>query len=256
MMADTSQAPILDILRRRPRPTPAPELVVMISGGFRSSYQALAPAFEQAAGVLLTMDPGPSEGKTHDAIPARLARGEPCDVLIMAGAALEQLEKEGKIAPGSIVNLALSPVGCAVREGAPVPDIGTVDKFKQVLLDAKSVAYSDSASGDYLQTALFKKLGVEKEMSSKAKQIPATPVGEIVAKGQAELGFQEVAELLPVQGIAFVGRLPSEIQHLTMFAGAVAKRANNPEIAKDLLTYVSSSDVLETLIEKGLDPPK
>ena len=255
-MADTTQAPILDTLRSRPRPTPAPELVIMISGAFRSSYQALAPAFEQAAGVLLTMDPGPSEGKTHDAIPARLGRGEPCDVLIMAGAALEQLEQQGKIVPGSIVNLALSPVGCAVREGAPVPEIGTVDKFKQALLDAKSIAYSDSASGEYLQTTLFKKLGVEKEMSSKARQIPATPVGEIVAKGEAELGFQEVAELLPIQGITFVGRLPSEVQHLTMFAGAVAKRATNAQMAKELLTYLSSSNVLETLIEKGLDPPK
>ena len=255
-MADTSEAPILDTLRARPRQTTAPELVVMISGGFRSSYQALAPRFEEAAGVELTMDPGPSEGKTHDAIPARLDRGEPADVLIMVGTALQELDQKGEIVPGSTVNLALSPIGAAVKEGAPVPDVGTVDTFKEALLNAKSIAYSDSASGDYLKNTLFKKLGVEKEMSGKAKQIPATPVGEIVAKGQAELGFQEVAELLPVQGITFVGRLPSEIQKLTMFAGAVAKRSKNAGLAKDLLTYLSSSNVLETLREEGLDPPR
>ena len=255
-MNDTSQPTILETLRARPHSTPAPDLVVMISGGFRSSYQALAPAFEQAAGVHLTMAPGPSEGETHDAITQRLDRGEPADVLIMVGAALQKLEQKAETLLNSAVNLALSPIGCAVRESAPVPDISTIDKLKQALLNAKSIAYSDSASGDYLKTTLIKKLGIEKEMSSKARQIPATPTGEIVAKGQADLGFQEVAELLPIKGIKFAGRLPSDVQHLTMFAGAVAQRSKHPELAKDLLTYLSSHSEWELLKKEGLEPPK
>lgn len=245
---------VLDHLSSQARPVPTPELAVMISGGFRSSYQALAPAFEQAAGAHLVMDPGPSEGKTHDAITQRLDRGEAADVLIMVGSALDELEKKGETLLGSKVNLALSPIGCAVAENAAVPDISTVEKFKQALLAAKSIAYSDSASGEYLKTVLFKKLGVEKELQGKVKQIPATPVGQIVAKGDAEMGFQEVAELLPVPGIRFVGRLPDEVQLLTMFSGAIAKRSKHPDLAKDLLAYLSSPEILPTIKEKGLEP--
>ncbi len=255
-MTTTIHSAVLDKLSAQPRPHPAPDLAVMISGGFRSSYQALAPAFEQATGAHLTMDPGPSAGNTHDAITQRLDRGEAADVLIMVGSALDKLDQKGEVLPGSKVDLALSPIGCAVAKDAAVPDISTVDKLKGALLASKSIAYSDSASGEYLRTKLFKKLGIEQQVQGKAKEIPATPVGEIVAKGQAELGFQEVAELLPVPGIHFVGRLPDEVQLLTMFSGAVAKRSKYPDLAKALLTYLSSPEVLQTIEEKGLDAPK
>ncbi len=186
----------------------AANVVVMISGGFKSTYEAVAPAFEKKTGSTLVTVPGPSEGVTTDTIPNRLARGEPNDVLVMVGTALDALAKKGDTLPGSEVNIALSPIGMAVRAGAHVPDISTVAKLRQVLLDAKTVAYSDSASGVYIQGTLFQTLGIEQQMQGKAHKIQATPVGEIVAQGKAEIGFQEMAELLPVHGITFAGRLP------------------------------------------------
>ena len=142
------------------------------------------------------------------------------------GTALDALA--GPDRPGQRGRHALSPIGMAVRAGSPVPDISTTAKLRQVLLDAKSVAYSDSASGVYIQNTLFKKLGIEQQMEGKVHKIQATPVGEVVAHGKADIGFQEVAELLPVKGITFAGRLPQEVELFTRYSAAVAKRSNSP----------------------------
>ena len=249
-------APVLAALAAVPVQAQAADVIVMISGGFKSTYEAVAPAFEHKTGSKLVMVPGPSEGTTHDAIPERLARGEPDDVLVMVGTALDKLAKKGQTIPGSEVTVALSPIGMAVRAGSPVPDISTVAKFRQVLLDAKSVAYSDSASGVYIQGKMFRKLGIEQQMRGKAHKIQATPVGEIVAAGKAEIGFQEVAELLPVKGITFVGRIPQEVEKFTRFSAAVAKRSKQPELAKQLVEYISSPDIQPTLKKMGLEPPQ
>ena len=128
------------------------DMVVLISGGFRSSYEALAPAFEETSGVRLIMEKSPSMGTTHDAVQQRLDRGEPADVLILVRSALEQLEGKGYVLPGSSAELALSPIGCAVKAGAAVPDISNDESFRNALLAAKLVAYSDSASGGYIQS--------------------------------------------------------------------------------------------------------
>ncbi len=247
-------APILAALAAAPVQAQAADVVVMISGGFKSTYEAVSPGFEQKTGSRLVMVPGPSEGTTHDAIPKRLARGEPDDVLVMVGTALDALVKQGQTIPGSEVNIALSPIGMAVRAGSPVPDISTVAKLRQVLLDAKSVAYSDSASGVYIQSTLFKKLGIEQQMRGKAHEIQATPVGEIVAAGKADIGFQEVAELLPVKGITFAGRLPQEVELFTRYSAVVAKRSKQPDLAQQLVQYISSPDIHSTLEKMGLQP--
>jgi molybdate transport system substrate-binding protein len=248
--------PILALLAIAPVHAQEADVIVMISGGFKSTYEALAPAFEQKTGSRLITVPGPSEGVTYDTIPNRVARGEPDDVLVMVGTALDALVKKGETVPGSEVNVALSPIGMAVRAGTPLPDISTVPKFRQVLLDSRSVAYSDSASGVYIQATLFKKLGIEQQMRGKAHEIQATPVGEIVAHGQAEIGFQEVAELLPVKGITFVGRLPREVELLTRYSAAVARRSRHPDRAWQLVQYISSPDIQPTLEKMGLEPPQ
>ncbi len=249
-------APVLAAVAAVPGHAQAADVIVMISGGFKSTYEALSPAFEQRTGSRLVTVPGPSEGATHDTIPHRLARGEPDDVLVMVGSALDKLAEQGETVPGSETRIALSPIGMAVREGAPVPDISTVAKLRQVLLDAKSVAYSDSASGVYIQSALFKRLGIGQQMQGRARKIQATPVGEIVAQGKVEIGFQEVAELLPVKGAAFAGRLPQEVQLLTPYAAAVAKRSRQPDLAKQLVQYIASPEVQPTLETMGLEPPE
>src|ERR1700712_4763914 len=185
-----------------------PEVRVMISGGLTAAYKALIPEFERATGHKVMTAYGPSMGTTVNAIPVRLERGEPADVLIMVGYALGDLAKQGKVIAGSSVDLVKSPIGMAVKSGAPKPDISSVDALKRILLAAKSVAYSDSASGVYISTEMFQKLGIANEMKDKARAIPATPVGESVARGDVEIGFQQISELKPVPGIDIVGQLP------------------------------------------------
>src|SRR5271155_615986 len=177
-------------------PAPAAELRVLISGGLTAAFKELAPEFERATGHHLTAAYGPSMGTTENAIPQRLARGEPADVLIMVGDALGKLIDQGKAVASTRVDLVRSPIGLCVRAGAPKPDIGTPDALRAALLKAKSIAYSDSASGVYVQGQLFVRLGIEDEMKGKARMISAEPVAAVVARGEAELGFQQVSELL------------------------------------------------------------
>jgi molybdate transport system substrate-binding protein len=139
----------------------AEQLNVMTSGGFTAAYKILGPKFAAATGNTLDTQLGPSMGKAPEAIPNRLARGEHADVVIMVGYALDDLIKQGKVDPASRVELADSRIGLVVREGAPKPDISSVESLKKTLLDATSVAYSDSASGVYIEKELFNKLGVK-----------------------------------------------------------------------------------------------
>ena len=188
----------------------AAEVRVMISGGLSAAYNALVPEFERATGNKVITAYGPSMGTTVNAIPMRLERGEPADVLILVGYALGDLIKQGKIVTDSRVDLVKSKIGVAVKAGTPKPDISSPEALKRSLLAAKSIAYSDSASGVYVSTEMFGKLGIAEEMKDKARKIPATPVGEIVAHGDAEIGFQQISELQPVAGIDIVGPLPDE----------------------------------------------
>jgi molybdate transport system substrate-binding protein len=184
----------------------------------------------------------------------RLARGEPADVLIMVGYALDDLAKQGKVVAGSQVELVRSPIGIAVRAGAPKPDISSVDALRRTLLAAKSVAYSDSASGVYVQNELFKRLGIADEMKGKSRMIPAEPVGEVVARGDAEIGFQQISELKPVSGIDIVGPLPSEVQKITVFSAGIATNAKEPAAGKALIDFLASPAAAPVLINSGLTP--
>ena len=215
----------------------AAEIRVVSSGGFAAAYRALAPEFERQTGHTLVTDWGPSMGNTANAVPQRLARNEPIDVVIMVGYALGHLVEQGKVVPDSRVDLARSLIGAAVRTGAPHPDIGTVDALRRTLLEARSVAYSDSASGVYIQNEMFKRLGIAEQMSGKARMIPADPVGEVVARGEAELGFQQISELKPVHGIDLLGPIPAEVQQVTVFSAGVVAGSRQQEAARALIRY-------------------
>jgi molybdate transport system substrate-binding protein len=148
-----------------------------------------------------------------------------------------------------------SPIGIAVKAGAPKPDISTSEAVKRALLAARSVAYSDSASGVYVSTEMFDKLGIASEMKDKAKMIPATPVGEIVAKGESELGLQQISELKPVKGIDILGPLPADLQKITVFSAGIATSSKEPEAAKALIKFLQTSPVAkEEMVRSGLDP--
>jgi molybdate transport system substrate-binding protein len=232
----------------------AAEVRVMISGGLTAAYNALVPEFERKTGHKVLTAYGPSMGTTVNAIPVRLARGEPADVLIMVGYALGDLANQGKVIADSRVDLVKSPIGIAVKSGAPKPDISSADSIKRALLAAKSIAYSDSASGVYVSTEMFQKLGIADEMKDKARKIPATPVGEIVAHGDAEIGFQQISELKPVSGIDIVGPLPDALQKITIFSAGIATVSKEPDAGKALINFLASPDARDTLIKSGLDP--
>jgi molybdate transport system substrate-binding protein len=175
-------------------------------------------------------------------------------VLIMVGYALGDLAKQGKVIAGSSVDLVKSPIGMAVKSGSPKPDISSVDSLKRTLLAAKSVAYSDSASGVYISTEMFQKLGISAEMKDKARGIPATPVGEIVARGEAELGFQQISELKPVEGIDIVGQLPPEVQKITVFSAGIANVSKEPEAGKALIKFLGSAAAAPVIVKSGMEP--
>jgi molybdate transport system substrate-binding protein len=232
----------------------AAEVRVMISGGLTVAYTALVPEFERLTGNKVLTAYGPSMGTTVNAIPVRLERGEPADVLIMVGYALGDLAKQGKVIAGSRVDLVKSPIGVAVKSGAPKPDISSADAVKRALLAAKSVAYSDSASGVYVSTEMFGKLGIADAMKDKARKIPATPVGEIVARGEAELGFQQISEMLPVPGIDIVGQLPPELQKITVFAAGIATGSKEPEAGRALIKFLASPAASAAIVKSGMEP--
>jgi molybdate transport system substrate-binding protein len=232
----------------------AAEVQVMISGGLTAAYNVLVPEFERLTGNKVLTAYGPSMGTTVNAIPIRLERGEGADVLIMVGYALGDLVKQGKVIADSRIDLTKSPIGIAVKSGAPKPDISSAEAVKRALLAAKSIAYSDSASGVYVSTEMFAKLGIADEMKDKARKIPATPVGEIVARGDAEIGFQQIAELLPVPGVDIVGPLPADLQNITVFSAGIATVSKEPEAGKALIKFLASPAARDTIVKSGMEP--
>jgi molybdate transport system substrate-binding protein len=230
------------------------ELNVMSSGGFTAAYRDLLPEFERATQNKVVTASGASMGGAPDSIPSRLQRGEPADVVIMAGPALDELIKQGKVVAGSRVDLARSIIGMAVRAGAPKPDISSVDALKRTLLQAKSIAYSASASGVYLSKELFPRLGIADQIKGKSKRIESERVGTVVARGDAEIGFQQVSELLPIQGIDYVGPLPPEVQQVTVFSAGVAVGAKEPDAGRALIKFLSSPAAAPAIKKSGLEP--
>ncbi len=232
----------------------AAEIHVMTSGGFTAAYNVLVPEFERTTGHKVITAYGASMGNAPDAIPSRLARKERVDIVILAAPALEDLVRQGQVAAGSRVDLVRSFVGMSVRAGAPKPDISSADALKRTLLDAKSIAYSASASGVYISTELFQRLGIADQVMGKSRRILSERVGAVVARGEAELGFQQVSELLPVPGIDFAGPLPAEVQLTTVFSAAIATGSQEPEAAKALIQFFTTAAAAPAISRTGLEP--
>jgi molybdate transport system substrate-binding protein len=237
----------------------AADLRVMISAGFYRVYSELGPAFERTSGHRLETTRGPSMGDSPEAIPTRLARGEAADVVILDGAAADDLGRRGLLLADSKVELARSMVGMVVRDGAAKPDIGSVEAFRATLLAAKSIAYSDSGSGTYLSTTLFPSLGIADQVAGKSRKVRGPPSGEpvaaVVARGEAEIGFQQVSELIHVPGVTFVGTIPAALQPGFSFAGALTSKVQQPEAARALIRFLASPDAAPVIRNAGLSPP-
>jgi ABC-type molybdate transport system substrate-binding protein len=231
----------------------ADEVVVMTSGAFTAPYLAALPWFEKSSGHELVSVFGASTGGAADSIPTRLARGEPADVIIVSAQALDALVAAGNVEAGSRVDLVLSGIGLAVRAGAPQPDIGSVDALVRAVRAAESFAYSASVSGTYLATELFPRLGLADEVARKGRRIESERVGAVVARGDAELAFQQISELKPIEGIEYVGPLPEEVQRVSTFSAGIAAGARSPAAARELVAFLASP-ALGPIVEKvGLE---
>jgi molybdate transport system substrate-binding protein len=225
----------------------------MTSGAFTAAFLELAPQFERTTGHRIVIE-ATSSGTGATSIAARLERGEAIDVVIVDSEALERLIRNGQVRAGTRVDLARSAIGMAVRQGAPKPDISSLAALRQTLLAAKSIAYSSSVSGTYLSTELFQRLGIADQVLPKSRRIVGERVGAVVARGEAEIGFQQVSELLPEPGIDFVGPLPADVQHVMIVAAGVGTAAANAAVAARLIEFLASSVAIPTIEKTALEP--
>ena len=228
------------------------QVKVIISGGFSAAYRDLVPEFEKTAGITVATTSGGSVGSGPNTIGGQLRRGVAADVVILAREGLSELITEGRIVAGTDVDLGRSIIGMIVRAGAPKPDISTVEALKQTLLRAKSVAMSSSTSGVYLTTTLFPRLGIANEMAGKSTTSGAAAVG----RGEAEIGLQQVSELLPVPGVDFVGTIPAEVQYVTVYAAAVVTGSKEIEASKRLIAFLASEGAVAAIKKSGMEPSR
>ena len=232
----------------------ADDVKVMISGGFSAAYEPLVADYEAKTHTHVITVHGASMGTTPNAIPNRLARGEPADVVILAGPALVDLVKAGRIASDSTVELARAKIGLAVKAGAPKPDISTLAGLKAALLAARSVVYSTSASGVYLTTTLFPQLGIAERLKKTGHARPNEPAGAVVARGDADLALQQISELKPVNGIDIVGPIPDAVQLITPFSAGITVNAAHVEAAKALIDFMTTAPAAAIIRASGMEP--
>jgi molybdate transport system substrate-binding protein len=229
--------------------TQAAEIKVLSTQATEEAYRELVPEFEKATGnKVTTIFTGTLDANK------RLAAGENYDLLIMAASAIDEHIKDGKIVPGSRVDLAKSGVGVGVKSGAPKPDISTTDALKKTILAARSIGYSTGPSGVFI-IGLFQRMGIADQIKAKLKQTPTGVfVGSIIASGEAEIGFQQVSELSHFNGVDYVGPLPAEVQQFTMFSSGVIAGAKEADGAKALVKFITSPAAATAFKKRGMEP--
>ena len=227
----------------------ADEVRLMAVNALKEPLQELASGFERSTGHKVVLIGGGTEGITK-----RIAGGEAADVVIVAAPNIDRLIADGKLLAGTRTDVAKVGVGVAVRSGLPRPDVSSADAVKRAVLEAKSVAYSSGPSGFYL-AELFKRMGIADEIKGKVRQPESgVQVGELVARGEADLGFQQVSELIHVKGIDYLGPLPAEIQNITTYSAALAPGARSPEAAKALVKHLTAPDAAPVMRKAALEP--
>src|SRR5665647_483643 len=232
----------------------AAEIKVLTAGAFKQVVLALVPDFEKQTGHKVIVD-----NDTAGGLKKRVEGGEAFDVAVITPGVVDDLIGKGKIAAGSRVNLASVGVGVVVKEGAPKPDVSTVEAFKRALLAAKSVAYIDPASGGssgiYVDK-LLERLGIADQIRPKAKLKQGGHVADLIVSGEAELGIHQISEIVPVKGASLVGPLPKEIQNTTTYAAGLSASAKDKDAVKELIEYLLGPDAAAVLKSKGMEPAK
>ncbi|HZM48254.1 MAG TPA: substrate-binding domain-containing protein [Burkholderiales bacterium] len=231
------------------------EFRVMTSGAFTAAHLELIPQLERLTRKKV-VTASTSVGTGENSIANRLKRGEVVDIVIVADTLLRQFIREGLVLDEGATPVARSSIGIAVRAGAPRPDISTVDALRRTLLEAKSIGYSASVSGEYLTTELYQRLGIADQVMSKSRFIGGGErVGAVVARGELEIAFQQMSELLPVPGIAHVTPLPPEVQKVSVFSSGVAAKAPDPALARSIIRFLASAEAAAAITRSGLELP-
>jgi molybdate transport system substrate-binding protein len=229
------------------------ELNVMISGGFSLAYRDVLPAFEQTTGISVTTASAASQGKGANTMKAQLERGARADVVILSREGLSELIAAGRIVAGTDVDLASVPIGAAVALVKPKPGIDTIESLKRTLLEARSVAVPGSTSGIFLMNDVFPRLGIADRLSLKIGP-RGSDATSMVANGEADIVLAPVSELVNVPGIAFVGRLPDEVQLIQIFAAAAVVGSDRVSHAKRLIEFLASSEAAPAIEKSGMAP--
>ena len=234
-------------------PADAAEIKVLSAGAYQSIVVAVQPEFEKQTGHKLVID-----NDTVGGLAKRIEDGEAFDVVIVSPGAVDELIKKGKAASGTRQTLARVGIGVMVKDGAAKPDIATVDAFRKAVLDAKTVAYIDPASGGssgiYL-ASLFEKLGIASAVKPKARLKQGGSVADLIVSGEAELGIHQISEILPVKGVTLVGPLPAEIQNYTTYAAGLSTSARDVAAAKALVQALAGPMAAPVLKAKGMEGP-
>jgi molybdate transport system substrate-binding protein len=233
----------------------AAEIHVIVTGALTAPFREIVPAFERTTGNKLITAWGPSAGETKDAIPVRLRNGEPADVIIMIDTALDGQIKQGVVKSATRTDIAQSGIGVGVRMGAPRPDVSSVEALKQTLLSAHSIGYSEGGSGVYVSSELLKRLGIADQLSAKMKLVTGELVGEAIARGDVEIGIQQISELRAVKGVEYLGPLPGDLQHASLITAAVLQNAKEPEAAQAFVSFLASPEAVRAFKDAGLEVP-
>lgn len=238
-------------------PARADDIKVLTTGILKGAFAPITTEFERQTGHRLTMSWGPSSGSSPEASPVRVRSGEAIDVLIMVDTGMDDLVRTGHFMPLQRRNVALSGIGVAVKTGHPLPDISTTAAFREALLSAKSVGYSEGASGTYFMKVIVPRLGLTEAMASKGRIVLGRRfVGEELTDGVVELGLQQLSELKLEAGITVVGPLPAELQKYSVVSGALSSRAQAPAAGRQFLDFLSTPFAQKAIRDSGLDLPK
>ena len=235
----------------------ADDVKILTTGILKGAFTPIAAEFERQTGHKVTMSWGPSSGNSPEASPVRVRSGEALDVLIMVDAGMDDLVRTGHFVPQHRRNVAVSGIGVAVKTGHPLPDISTTAAFRQALLAAKSVGYSEGASGMHFIKVVVPKLGLAEAMATKGHVVLGRRfVGEELADGVVELGIQQLSELKLEPGITVVGPLPDDLQKFSVVAAAVSSKARAPEAGRQFLDFLNTPFARQAIRDSGLELPK
>ncbi|MGZ8265926.1 MAG: substrate-binding domain-containing protein [Burkholderiales bacterium] len=233
----------------------ANDFIVMTSGAFTAAHLELIPQLERLTNKKI-VTATTSMGTGESSLPNRLKRGEAADIVIVADAVLRRFIDEGLVLAEGHAPVARSVIGMAVRAGAPKPDIGSADALRRTLLAAQSIGYSASVSGEYVTKELYQRLGIADQALPKSRFVGGGErVGAVVARGDVEIGFQQISELLPVSGIDHITPLPPELQKVSIFSAGVAATTRDAALARSVIRFLASAEAVPAIRKSGLEPP-